>query len=100
MKKVPNSHTPHTVQSLRAGDFVEVRLNAHLSGGLVGYVRAASKLHLRLLAHSFEGPYVEVEAAKGVDCLAWDLYIPMSSIAWIRHLPLKADECSCSEGLA
>jgi hypothetical protein len=93
-----NERSPYMLQSLKRGDFVEVRLNANIHGGMVGFVLAASPERLRLWVHSVIGNYDE--ASRPPDqCLAWDVVFPMTSVAWIRHQWNRPAKCECREAL-
>lgn len=82
--------------SLAEGDFVEVRFNANLQSGFFGFVVSATAKRLRLKAHGALGEFVTDREP----CLNHDLVIPMSSLAWVRHIPSKPADCDCKEGLS
>lgn len=96
MKVEPN-HRSAFNHALSEGDFVDVRFNSALDSGYYGFVIWASRHRLRLKAHAAVGRF---EPAVDRECLDLDLVIPMTSIAWIRHLPGKPANCKCRDGLS
>lgn len=80
--------------ALREGDFVGVHFNLGVSDGFIGYVISASVERVRLKAHQ----RLKAEFDRDT-CLDWDLVIPMTAVAFVRHLKAKPLECSCKDGL-
>lgn len=94
----PNPRNAYIIQSLKPGDFVEVRFNANLNTAFYGFVVNTDAHQLRLMAHASHG-FVDIDSEDPKSCLAYDLVIPKTSIAWIRHLVGRLKRCRCCEGL-
>ena len=90
-----NNRDGRTIQALRPGDFVDVRFNQWPNGSVLGYVVNASSERLWLRAHETTG-LIESDLEP---CINQDLFIPMSSVLWIRHMTYVPDDCHCKEGL-
>lgn len=81
--------------AFRPGDFVEVHFGAKPDSGFIGYIALINDARLVLRAHEPFGDLVSNRET----CISEDTYIPMRSVAWIRHLSAKPVDCPCGRGL-
>lgn len=86
---------PLRIQTLTKGDYVDVRFNQHPLKGFMGYVVRISADRLDLRVHETVGM-----GSSAPGCVGWNICIPMTSIAWIRHTAARPKACSCAEGLS
>ncbi len=96
MKVEPSDRDWYTIQAIRPGDFVAVHFLPDVTEGLIGFVVSDSGRRLRLSVHQVSGGGIKDEE----ECLSWDTVIPMTAVAFVRHLPGKPVECACREGLS
>jgi hypothetical protein len=84
-------------QGIKSGDFVDVRLNADPNSGFYGFVVLAGKEFLRIRVHEPVGNF----ESDRMPCLNAFMFIPMTSIAWIRgSVPGRPEAgCPCREGV-
>jgi hypothetical protein len=94
MKIEPNIRSAMTIKALKPGDAVEVRFTPFMTAAVQGFV-VGSETRLRVKVHATVGA-LETD---GQPCLDWDVVIPWSSIAFVRHLKTKAVGCGCGEDL-
>jgi hypothetical protein len=93
----PNDRDPQVLQAIQQGDFVDVTLNANMHGAYVGFISAVTSERLRLRVHMTTGNVHVPGQRPAESCMNWDVVIPMTSIAMIRHLKTKPVKCDCKE---
>lgn len=93
----PNERGPFS-GVLREGDAVNVYFASKLDAGLCGMVTRKSGKGIQLRVHSAEG-YLEVVGHDGKTCLDWDVFIPWTSIGFVRHTKNRPVGCLCDEGV-
>lgn len=86
-------NTDNWQAALKSGAFVQAHLNASPNVAFIGFVRLANEHRISMVVHEVVGP-VEVTSAP---CLAWMVYLPVASVAWVRHLPGRPSECDCRD---
>lgn len=92
MASVPNRRNTAHDCALTEGDFILVMLN--VGGGFSGVVIEHTKQFLRMVAHEATRP-VAIPDQPPSACLAWELLVPWSSIAWVKHSETSPDACDC-----
>ena len=82
---------------LDQGDAVRINFNSNLNAGFVGVVARRNTEGVQLRVHSAVG---DVDVADGLEpCFNWDIFLPWTSIGFIRHSTDRLAGCKCDKAV-